>query len=178
MAKGPQFGNETGKTAAWADENIDQWLKDLDPEVAVLMFGTNDLMQMPIDVYESKMRSVIQKCLKNGTIVILTTIPPRHEKLEEVRRFVEVERKIAEELKLPAVDFFAEIHTRRPQDWDGAAPKMKNVDTLISSDGVHPTYPQKYQGDYTEEGLKNCGYGLRTYLTLREYNRVIESVLK
>ncbi|HET6246269.1 MAG TPA: SGNH/GDSL hydrolase family protein [Tepidisphaeraceae bacterium] len=182
--KGDKFGNDGGKTIAWADEHIDQWLKDLNPETALIMFGTNDLNQVPIDQYEAKLRDVIQKCQKNGTIVILSTIPPKHGMLEKAKQYAGVDRKIAREMKLPLIDFFDEILKRRPTDWDGADPKLKQAgkeydsDTLLGGDGVHPSYPTKYQGDYSEEGLKHCGYGLRTYLTLRMYDRVIESVLK
>jgi len=41
--KGPQFGNEGRMTIRWAHENIDSWLALLNPEVALIMFGTNDL---------------------------------------------------------------------------------------------------------------------------------------
>src|SRR5215217_5077549 len=40
--RGPEFGNDGGQTIAWAAEHVDQWLKDLNPETVVLMFGTND----------------------------------------------------------------------------------------------------------------------------------------
>jgi hypothetical protein len=41
--KGPRYGNEGGMSIRWAHENIDKWLKRLNPEVALIMFGTNDL---------------------------------------------------------------------------------------------------------------------------------------
>jgi hypothetical protein len=177
--KGEKFGSEREKTSAWAVEHIDQWLTDLDPEVAIIMFGTNDLTKLSPEQYETNMRQVIGKCLKNGTIVILTTIPPRHEMLDKAKAYADLERKIADEMQLPLIDYFAEIMKRRPDDWDGAGEKFKGfqngyeLETLIAGDGIHPTYPKKYQGNYTENGLKNCGCGLRTYLTLLAYDQVI-----
>src|SRR5262245_39867365 len=41
--RGPESGNEGGMTIRWADENVDAWLKNMNPEAAVIMFGTNDL---------------------------------------------------------------------------------------------------------------------------------------
>jgi len=41
--KGPEHGNQSGQTSAWAVKNIAGWLKQLNPEVAVVLFGTNDL---------------------------------------------------------------------------------------------------------------------------------------
>src|SRR4029079_4162039 len=42
-SKVPKYGSVVGMTARWADENVDQWLKALTPEAAVILFGTNDL---------------------------------------------------------------------------------------------------------------------------------------
>ena len=49
--------------------------------------------------------------------------------------------------------------------------------TLIARDGVHPSYPKKYQGDFSEEGLKSNGYGLRSYVSMMAYEEVIRAVL-
>jgi hypothetical protein len=183
--KGPDFGNNGGMTIRWADENVDKWLKKLNPEVALIMFGTNDLNQVKIEEYEQKMRAVVKRCLDNGTVVILSTIPPRSGRLDQSRAFAEVVRKISAEMKVPVVDYFAECLKRRPDDWDGTMPRFKDagpdvyqVPTLISGDGVHPSNPKKFAGDYSEEGLKSSGFVLRNYLTLRAYADVIEKVLK
>jgi hypothetical protein len=183
--KGPDFGSNGGMTIRWADENVDAWLKKLNPEVALIMFGTNDLNQLKVDEYEQKMRAVVKRCLDNGTVVILSTIPPRSGRLEQSRAFAEVAKKIATDLKLPVIDYFAECLKRRPDDWDGTLPKFKEaardvyqVPTLISGDGVHPSNPKKFAGDYSDEGLKSNGFVLRNYLTLKAYAEVIEKVLQ
>ena len=44
--KGPAFGNEGGQTIRWADQHVDDWLEKLNPEVALVMFGTNDLTSL------------------------------------------------------------------------------------------------------------------------------------
>jgi hypothetical protein len=79
-------------------------------------------------------------------------------------------------------DYHAEVLKRRPDDWDGAAEQFSryrgyNVPTLISRDGVHPSNPQEYAGDYSAEGLRNNGFGLRSYLALLKYAEVIEKAL-
>ena len=183
--KGPDYGSNGSMTIRWADENVDRWIKKLNPEVVLIMFGTNDLNQLKIDEYESKTRSVIQRCLDNGTIVILSTIPPRSGKLDEARQFSDAVKKIAAEMKVPLVDFFAECLKRRPDDWDGTLAKFKDdnrdvyqVTTLISKDGVHPSNPKKFSGDYSEEGLRSNGFVLRNYLTLIAYADVIQKTLK
>jgi hypothetical protein len=181
--RGSAFGNEGGMTVRWAHDNVDKWLKKLNPEAAVILFGTNDLGGVPLDEYEKKLRVVVKKCLDNGTVVILTTLPPRHGLADKAKKFAEAARKVAKDLRVPLCDYHAEILKRRPDDWDGAADKFKGfatyeVPTLISRDGVHPSNPRKYAGDYSAEGLKSNGYVLRNYVTLNSYAAVIRHVLK
>lgn len=180
--KGPEFGNEGGKTVKWALEHVDEWLKRLNPEVALVMFGTNDLTHVSVDEYRAQLKPLVQKCLDNGTIVILSTIPPRSGFVEKSAAFAEAARQVAAELKVPLVDYHAEIIKRRPDDWDGSSEKFKgyegyDVPTLISRDGVHPSHPAKYRDDYSEEALRCNGYSLRNYLMLLKYAEVIEKVL-
>lgn len=181
--RGGEYGNDGGQTIRWADKHVDEWLKKLIPEAAVLMFGTNDLNQLEEQEYDEKTRSVIDRCLKNGTVVMLTTIPPRSGMVEKSKKFAEVQRKIAADMKVPLIDYQAEILKRRPDDWDGSLPKFaefaKDVyqtPTLISGDGVHPSNPGKFQ-DYSAESLKSNGYMLRNVLTLKTYADVIGRVL-
>jgi hypothetical protein len=181
--KGPDYGSEGGMTIRWADENVGQWLAKLNPEVALIMFGTNDLGPLGLDEYQAKTRAVVRKCLDNGTVVILSTIPPRHGAAEKAAAFAEAVRKIAREMNVPLVDYHAEILKRRPDDWDGALEKFAaykdyEAPTLLSRDGVHPSYPKPWQGDYSEEALSKNGYGLRSYMALMKYAEVVREVLK
>ncbi len=181
--KGPQYGSEGGTTVRWAEEHLDEWLKRLDPEVALVMFGTNDLHAMSLEEYRRGLRNVVQRCLDHGTVVILSTIPPRHGFEKKAADFAEAARQIARQLRVPLVDYHAEILRRRPNDWDGASPFFAqyegyDVPTLIARDGVHPSHPRKYQSDYSDEALRSCGYSLRNYLVLLAYAEVIEKVLQ
>ena len=182
--RGPEYGSESGKTTRWAEENVDAWLKKLNPETAVILFGTNDINTVDPKDLEARTRTVVEKCLRNGTIVILTTLPPRDKGEKKSQEFAEVQRAIAKDLKLPLVDYHAEILKRRPDDWNGKLPKFSAeaakdvyaVPTLICGDGVHPSNPAKYQ-DYSEESLDKNGYQLRNVLTLHAYAETIRQVL-
>lgn len=176
--KGGRFGSEGSRTIRWAHENIDGRLERLNPEVALIMFGTNDLNSVGIQEYESKTRAVVRKCLDNGTVVILSTIPPRHGFVDRSAAYARVVRDIARRMRVPLVDFHAEILSRRPDDWDGAMDKFSqyrgyDVPTLLARDGVHPSHPKLYQNDYSAEALSRCGYSLRNYLVLMKYAEVI-----
>ena len=181
--RGPEFGNEGGTTVQWGKEHIHEWLKKLNPETAIIMWGTNDLNDLSEDEYRNSLKEVAQQCLQNGTVVILTTIPPRHGRVEKAARFAQIVREIANELRAPLIDYHAEILKRRPNDWDGASEAFRGyeiyeVPTLISGDGVHPSNPQKFMGDFSPEALRYSGYGLRNYLTVLAYAEVIEKVFR
>src|SRR5262249_41368892 len=120
---------------------------------------------------------------KNGTVVILTTPPPRSGLLEKSRQFAAAVRRVARDKQVPLIDYHAEILKRRPDDWDGTLAKFKEVKgseyevpTLIARDGVHPSNPRAHQ-DSSDASLRANGYALRSYLTLLAYADVIRRVL-
>lgn len=179
--KGANFGSESGQTVRWALKNIDSWLSQLKPEVAMIMFGTNDLNSVPPAEFRQKMRQVVQKCLDNGTVVILSTIPPRHGFAEKAADYNDILRTLSRQMKLPLIDFHAEILNLRPDDWDGATDRFASyngydVPTLLARDGVHPSNPQKWRDDYSTEGLSHSGYVLRNYLSLMKYAEVLSKL--
>ena len=190
--KGRKYGNEGGMSSPWGSENIETWLREMNPETVVLLFGSNDMdrkgaAEQNLKEYEQAMRQICAKCLENGTVVILTTVPPRGNRRCDI--YAEKVIAIASDLKLPVCDFLGEVIRRRPDDWNGAmdkfwedpskrkAKEFKNeVHTLISGDGEHPSHPKDLADDYSEEALKNSGYNLRTYLTATIYADVIRRV--
>jgi hypothetical protein len=183
--KGPEFGNNGSMTIRWAHDNVEKWLNKLNPETVLIMFGSNDVGQMDILEYETKTRAVVERCLSNGTVVILSTMPPRSGHLEKSRQFADAVRRIARDHSIPLSDYFGEIHKRRPEDWDGHLPKFKDVPgdeyqvpTLIARDGVHPSNPKQFAGEYSEEALGSCGFGLRNFLTVTAYAEVIVRVFR
>jgi lysophospholipase L1-like esterase len=179
--RGPEFGSQSRQTAAWADQNVSAWLNKLDPEVALIMFGSNDVREVGVEQYQSQLRSVVKKCLDHGTVVILSTIPPRHGFEVKSAAYADAARQVARELSVPLIDYHAEILKRRPKDWDGSSEAFRayeghDVPTLIGRDGIHPSLPSNYKDDYSPEGLRSSGYGLRSYLVLMKYAEVIDAL--
>lgn len=182
--RGAKFGSEGSMTIRWAHENVATWLKDHNPEVAVIMFGSNDLSALEIKEFEQKTAEVVDRCLANGTIAILTTLPMRSGLAGKSKTFAEAIRRVAKEKRVALIDYQAEMLKRRPDDWDGTLPKFKDVPgseyevpTLIARDGVHPSNPAAHK-DFSEESLSKNGFALRNYLTLLTYGEVIEKVLR
>ncbi|KKL67443.1 hypothetical protein LCGC14_2134930 [marine sediment metagenome] len=183
--KEDKFGNKGRMTIRWAHKNVDTWLKTLKPEAALIMFGTNDLHALKVEEYEKKTREVVQKCLDNGTVVILSTIPPRHRYDAKAKTFVQAVRRIAKDMKVPLCDYYKAIMDRRPDDWDGTLAKFDeggwkgyDVPTLIARDGVHPSNCKKHRGDYSKKGLKNNGFVLRNYVVVHAYAEAVRKVFK
>ena len=155
--KEPRHGNLGG----WRIENvlsvIDEVLKADNPEIALVMIGTNDLNGSPDperNRFAEKLGTLIDKLESNGTVVVLHTIPPKRGKMPAVEAYNKLIRQLASRRELPLIDYYAEVVSRRPNDWDG---------TLVSADGVHPSFPKEFQQDFTEDGLRNSGYTLRHY---------------
>ncbi len=176
--KDPRYGNNGNMTVAWAFANIDTWQKLCKPEVAVILFGTNDVSNGPIPpTYTEYMASVVDRCLADGTVPILTTLPPRGDQkgeaphnLSVAARVREIRRAViavARSRQVPLIDFYEEILTRQPEEWD----------KKLMGDSLHPSYRDPWKMDFTDEGLKNSGYTLRNYLTMMTYADIIEKVL-
>jgi len=117
---------------------------------------------------------------------MLTSIPPASRGGH--REYWLAALSIAHGLKVPLIDYYAEIIRRRPDDWNGRLDKFKEfrqkgrdgyqVPTPVSADGTHPSNPRKYLKDFSEEALNCNGYVLRDYMTIRMYAAIIEKVFQ
>ena len=173
--KGPEHGNDGGTESQWGADGIDGWCKKHNPEIAFIMWGTNDSKHGPAGAaYKANMAKVVDTCLANGTIPVLYTIPPRgdqagNKQLTEVMEgYVKIVRELAAEKKIPLIDFYKEIMDRQPEKFA----------TTLLGDQLHPSYPEGHQNSFSEESLKLSGYTLRNYLTLKMFDQVYAHVLK
>jgi len=172
---GPDYGNEGGQVSSWplnrylptTPSRLEWWLDTLQPEMAVILFGTND-RSAGVTTFTTNMREIVQTCKDYGTIPILTTVPPLSPDKTDMLRFVEAIRTLAQEEQVPLIDYYEAIMTRRPTDY---------YPILISTDKVHPTWPEPYRYDFSETALNNSGYTLRNYLTLMTCHEVYQEVI-
>jgi len=169
--KGPDHGNYSGWKVGNILRVIDDVLREKQPEMAIIMVGTNDISGGSVpDDYRAGLETIVDKCLAAHCVPILNTIPPRRNRDDAVEAINEIIRETSASKQVPLVDYYAACLELRPGDsWDG---------TVISSDGIHPTAGES--NVYTEENMKNNGYALRNwinFLAVREvYFRVIEPV--
>ena len=117
------------------------------PDIVVILFGTNDLradaerVYVPVDKYKSNLESMIAKCRKGGSRIILCTLPPiqhdafftRHKREQfdalgglgkMIESYRQAARQVAAQQKTKLVDL---------NDLLAKEPKW------LSKDGVHPT---------------------------------------
>ena len=153
-----------------------------DAQFAVVMLGTND----PSNSKNiSDLAAIVDKLEAQHILPILSTIPPRN---DGISNQVNIQMNaaitnLARSRSLPLIDFYQEILLRRPgTTW---------INTLISSDGVHPTgsgggyasdsNPYLPGGDpvthTTGDALMNVGYLLRSWLTVQKLKEVKQYVI-
>ncbi len=137
------------------------------PQIVVLMLGTNDASGgRPLAAYQKDMEAAVDLMLDRGIIPILSTIPPHIRARALAASYNEALRKVGRERHLPLIDFEKEILKRRPSDWDG---------TLLGRGDVHPTAAQggaDQASEPTAENLKNSGYLLRGWLSVKKIEEV------
>ncbi|MEQ8849884.1 GDSL-type esterase/lipase family protein [Botrimarina sp.] len=174
-------GAKSGSTSAWPLEpsgepgrrNVDVWLDTLNPEIALVMWGTNDLARgaEPAD-YAANLREVVAAIKSNGTTPILISPPPRSGYEAAAQRYSEALADLALEEGVPLVDYHGEILARAPGDqWNGAliydgAGSVYDVERLVSGDGVHPSNPSGYRSNFSDAALGKSGYTLLNYAVL------------
>jgi len=154
--------------------SLDAIIGKYDPQMAVVMLGTNDASAgRDPDAYIADMTTIVEKLHGNGTVAILTTLPPHAKRMDLIKAYNERLWALAEAKKLPVIDFYGHVLSRRSgESWKG---------TLISKDGVHPTHTgsngAQPQDEPSEENLANCGYLLRGYITVQKLKQVVGAVI-
>ncbi len=169
-AKGGQHGNQSGWNVGQMLQSMDAVLKKEQPEVAIIMIGTNDIASGRVPAnYEKQLEQAVRKCLAAHCIPILNTIPPRRGRDQAVEQVNQIIRQLAKKTNVPLADFHTACVRLQPNGaWDG---------TVISNDGVHPTAGKT--NVYTPDNMKQSGYALRNwinFLVLRQLHfRVLEA---
>jgi len=105
------------------------------PDLVVIMFGMNDVVVNTAAVYETNLRTMVGKCRDLNAEVVLCTpnyVAPGNgaRDPDKLGPFAAIVRKVAQDLSVPVVDFFAiceSVKSRDARAW-----------TELQSDAVHP----------------------------------------
>lgn len=164
-----EHGNQGGWRITKALPGLPQVLLNDNPEMAIIMFGTNDMNHgTPEEMgFEQNLERFVQMVMTNGTVPILSTIPPKKDMERQVWAYNTVIKRVAQIHRLPLIDYYGAMVRRRANSW---------YRTLIIGDGVHPSFPKAYQKDMTERGLRESGFTLRNYLALEAVLAVVDRI--
>ncbi|MFZ2279142.1 MAG: SGNH/GDSL hydrolase family protein [Prosthecobacter sp.] len=104
------------------------------PHLVTIMFGMNDLVGTPVDIFKKNLREMITRCQKSGAEVVLCT---QNSIIETPRRpparlaeFTQAIRDVAKEETLVVADCYAAfeaVHAADASEWN-----------LLLSDTIHP----------------------------------------
>jgi lysophospholipase L1-like esterase len=141
-----RYGNQTievyneGRAGEWAQDGLTRFasvVRELRPEVVILLEGANDLAaqgQRGISRAEGAIESMVKEARNRGAAVILAGLPPQASNstsADLVRDYNIRMREVARDEQVTFVDLFAAFGSR--------------ADTgLIGPDGLHPT-PSGYE---------------------------------
>lgn len=124
-------------TTGWGMNNVfEKALRPQNPEIIMVLFGTNDLnyTRNPSEDYiarsMSNLKAIVKSGEENGVIVVLGTIPPRgfsDPKSKPEAKYNEAVIDLGRELKVPVAYIFRDIQA------EGNRAKM------IAGDGIHWT---------------------------------------
>jgi hypothetical protein len=131
-----------------------------DARYAVVLFGTNDIGNENLDQYADNMLTITDQLIANGTVPILSSVPPRAKYAGDalwVGRMNAVMRGIAEGRRVPFVDYH---HAMDQLAGDG-----------LAGDDVHPNAFSGGSCMLSEAGLA-FGYNTRNAVTLAALDRV------
>jgi hypothetical protein len=145
-----------------APSPLDQELGALTPRYAIVMFGTNDAEGRDADDFGDRLLGLVDELIAQGTVPILSTIPPRDFNANDdmVQVLNGVIRGVAQGRQIPLVDYWREL--------------IKLGDYGLGEDGLHPS---TFEGgcNFTETGLA-AGYNVRNLVTLTALDRTRQVV--
>ena len=157
--------NEQAVCQSW-EAVLDCEYRLLNPSIALIMFGTNDVGAISASEFRSAMREIIMRTLERDIIPVLSTIPPRPEYDAVVIRFNDIIRALSREHNVPLMDYWQALQTL--------------PDFGLSFDDVHPSVPPGgYQAsaDFHPDNLQ-YGYTVKNLLTLHMLERIYREVIQ
>jgi hypothetical protein len=131
------------------------------PSVALIMLGTNDVLTMSTGKYETYMRRVLETSIDMGVIPIVSTIPDYTSQDAKVRAMNAIIARLAAEYQVPLWDYWASLQMY---------PKRG-----LSVDGVHPSWavPADFTPGFLRYGMTN-----RNLTALQALDAVWQLVIK
>jgi hypothetical protein len=135
------------------------------PAVALIMFGSNDVIAVPAEDYARNLRTITEFSITQGVIPVLSTIPPRRGFEDRTTFYNQLIRQTAAQFGTPL--------------WDYNAAMLTLPDAGLSDDGLHPSAPPnpfENGANFTGENLR-YGYVMRNLTALQVLDTLRRQVL-
>lgn len=124
----------SGDTTTGGLKRLDRDVLSRKPHLVTIMFGMNDLVGTPVDVFKKNLREMIARCRAGGAEVLLCTqnsvVDTPQRPRARLAEFTQAIRDVAKDVALPVADCFAafeSVHAADAAEWN-----------LLLSDTIHP----------------------------------------
>jgi len=152
-------GWSVGAAMRGAPSPLERELGALNPTLAVVMFGTNDLQSRAPNAYFSGMRALVDALVGRGVVPLMSTIPPRDDSAladADVPLYNGIVRALAQSRRVPLMDLHRAL--------------MALPGHGMGPDNLHPSASPEGACALTASGLQS-GYNQRNLLTLEALDR-------
>jgi len=123
------------------------------PSVAVIMFGTNDLVVLSPEEFDHYLRRVVVETIEAGIVPLLSTFPRHIELADRSLLFNQIVVRIALDYHIPLMNF-----------WLALEPLP---DYGIADDLYHLNGPLTRAGDFSDANNLRTGYPMHNLVTLQ-----------
>jgi hypothetical protein len=157
MWANPEFC-EAGETPLQCEFRV------MKPNIALIMFGTNDVFYLDEASFDYFMRSIVVETIRNGTLPVLSTFPHRPEFPEKSVLFNQIVAQIAQDYDIPLINLWLALD---PLPNHGVDEVDTTHMTVPASGGVIVL---------TDANLESAGFTVRNLLTLQALDAVLKAV--
>jgi hypothetical protein len=151
-----RFTDRRAGCAAPFDRPLRCELRLLRPAFALVMYGTNDVERSGVGTFRARLRRVVDTTLAAGTVPVLSTIPPRHDRFAaRVPAFNAAIAALAATERVPLWNYARAL----------AAPET--LHSGLSDDGIHPSAFSGDQAAVLTGPALGYGYNVRNLTALQ-----------
>lgn len=134
------------------------------PSVAVIMFGTNDLLVLTPEQFDQHLRRTVHETIQAGIIPLLSTFPRYLQHPERSILYNQMVVRVALDFNIPLINLWLALE---PLPGHG-----------IDDDGFHLNGPITGAGDFTNEANLQTGYPMRNLVTLQTLDTIWRDVIQ
>lgn len=134
------------------------------PSIAVIMFGTNDLLALTPEQFDRNLRRIIQSTREKDVIPILSTFPRHLSYPQRSILFNQLVVRIALDFNIPLINLWRALELLPAHG--------------IADDGFHLNGPITGAGDFASEKNLQTGFPQRNLVTLQTLARVWHNVIQ